>query len=261
MDRQAALDFVHAQGNEIELARLRYMLTGERPAPDVIAQLESGQREDGGWSPFWASDYSSLDATCFRLTQAEQLGLTVREPFVRSALAFLAQRQRGDGNWEEEASMESCAPPWAMPGDLAACLYLTANCAFWLAMDADVPAAVERAADYVLQHLDSEGALPSFLHAHWLAGALWHRLRRPEATRVLSYLERRVPDMDGSDLAWLLSALLSAGVPSDASLIKKAAHRLEQQQQDDGRWLSADGPGKDVHVTLEALRVLRPWRN
>lgn len=256
MDIPAALNFVRDKGNGIEYARLHYILTGEQPSSAVVAQLCAGQRADGGWSPFWASDYSSLDATCFRLAQAEQLGLMVNESFVRSALAFLAQRQSDDGSWEEEARMAAYAPSWAAPGDLAARLYLAANCAFWLALSAEAQTATDRAADYLRQHLDDEGAFPSFLHTHWLAGALWHHLQRPEAARVFNYLEQRVPAMEGSDLAWLLSALLCAGVSSNALLIE-AARRLEQQQQDDGRWVSADGPEHDVHVTLEVLRVLR----
>lgn len=168
MDRQAALNFVHAKGNLVEQAHLRYLLSGERSEPAIIEQLFSGQREDGGWSPFWASNYSSLDATCFRLAQAEQFGRTADGSPVKSALAFLAQRQREDGSWEEDESMAEQAPPWVTPGDMAARLYLTANCGFWLATRAGWSESVQRAAEYLRKQLDGAGHLPSFLHTHWL---------------------------------------------------------------------------------------------
>src|SRR5579859_2299383 len=75
----------------------------------------------------------SLDATCFRVAQAEQFGMTAKEAAIRDALTFLALRQRDDGSWEEEDHVAELTPPWATPGDLAARLYLTANCGFWLA--------------------------------------------------------------------------------------------------------------------------------
>jgi squalene cyclase len=257
MKRQAAITFVRSTGDLGEQARLRHLLDREHPAPAIMQQVLAGQREDGGWCPFWASDYSSLDATCFRLAQAEQLGMTANEAAVRHALTFLARRQHEDGSWEEEERMAEDTPPWATPGVLAAHLYLTANCGFWLAALGDPSENAQRAASYLQRHLDEEGQLPSFLHAHWLAGGLWYRIHWQEAIRVFSYLQRRLSDLAVSNLAWLLSTLLLAGVPSDHPLIEQAASRLEQQQEQDGRWPSEDGSARDVHTTLEAMRVLR----
>jgi len=111
MDTRLAIAFVAHHGDPIEQARLRYLLSREHPAQETVAHLLSGQRPDGGWAPFWASDYSSLDATCFRLAQAEQLGLSAAEPAIACAVAFLARRQRADGSWEEDNSVASAAPP------------------------------------------------------------------------------------------------------------------------------------------------------
>lgn len=260
MNRQAAIDFVRSTGDLVEQARLQQLLDGERPAPAVIQQLFAGQHEDGGWSPFWAPEYSSLDATCFRVAQAEQLGLTSSEVAVSQALTFLARRQHEDGSWEEEERMAEVTPPWATPGVLAAHLYLTANCGFWLAVLEDPGENAQRAASYLQRHLDEEGQLPTFLHAHWLAGGLWYRIHWQEANRVFSSLQQRLSDLAVSNLAWLLSTLLLAGVPADHPLIAQAASRLEQQQEQDGRWPSEDGSARDVHTTLEAMRVLRLCR-
>ncbi|MBN2382564.1 hypothetical protein JXQ70_06760 [bacterium] len=58
---ERASAFIRSKGNEVEQARLKYFLSDERPAQEVVAKFCAGQRPDGGWSPFWAKDYSSLD--------------------------------------------------------------------------------------------------------------------------------------------------------------------------------------------------------
>lgn len=212
----------------------------------------------GGWAPFWADNYSSLDATCFRLAQAEQLGLNKTEPAVREALTCLAGRQAPDGSWQEDADVVAVAPPWAAPGDLAATLYLTANCGLWLALLNDEIDGTSKAAAYLLTHLGGNGQMPSFLHTHWLAGALWHKLGQEElAERILAYLGHRIANLATSNLSWLITTLSAAGVVADHQLIMEAASILEDAQEGDGRWRSEDGPTQDVHATLEALRAFR----
>lgn len=100
-------------------------------------------------------------------------------------------------------------------------LYLTANCGFWLAALADPSEHARRAAGYLQGYLDEAGQLSTFVHAQWLAAGLWYRLGSQEASRVFSSLAQRLADLPASDLAWLLSTLLLAGVPSDQPLIEK----------------------------------------
>ncbi len=258
-DLDLAIAFVTRHGDAVEQARLRHLLTGEPADPQVVGALLAGQRPDGGWNPFWAPDYSGLDATCFRLAQADQLGLTGAEPAVGRALRFLAGRQRDDGSWEEAEAVRGLAPPWAAPGDPAARLYLTANCGFWLATLGDTSGGGARAARFLHGQLAPDGSLPTFAHAHWLAAGLWFRLGdREPAGRVLRYLGGQLgPDFPTSDLGWLLTTLHAAGVPPDHALMAQAAALLAWRQEADGRWPSEDGPSRDVHVTLEALRAQR----
>jgi hypothetical protein len=56
------------------------------------------------------------DATCSRLAQAEQLGITSTNAAVLRAIDFLAGRQFPDGRWEEEEQVADLAPVWAKPG-------------------------------------------------------------------------------------------------------------------------------------------------
>jgi hypothetical protein len=259
MNLEQAIQFVKSQGNEIEHARLRYILANEPPSPEVVARLFDDQRADGGWPPFWAQDYSSLDATCFRLAQAEQLGLGNTEPAVRQAARFLTGRQAPQGSWEEDTRVAGSAPPWAKPGELSAVLYLTANCGLWLALLDSKQERPSKAAAFLKTYLDERGRLPGFMHTHWLVGGLWHKLGWHELSeRVFNFTARNVNGLAASELAWLLATLRLAGVKPDHMLAKDAANLLGSMQHEDGRWPSADGPVYDVHTTLEAMRVLWP---
>lgn len=238
MNFESAIAFVQSQGNEVEQARLRYILFDERPSQNVVANLFVGQRPDGGWSPFWANDYSSLDATCFRLAQAEQLGVPGDETAIIRAVRFLAQRQTPDGSWEEDESYAHSAPSWAKPGSLPARLCLTANCGLWLAVWRSPDEKAARAADYLQAYLDPAGHLPGFLHTHWLAGGLWHKLGRHESSKlVFKYLDENIHDLAVSNLSWLITTMDVAGVPTNHPLVSKAVSLLEQSQHEDGRWL------------------------
>jgi len=257
MDIEKAIQFVKDNGNEVEQARLRYILAGERPSELIKTTLFAQQRLDGGWAPFWADDYSSLDATCFRLAQAEQLGINEFENAVRAALNFLADRQSPDGSWEEYGEVADAAPPWALPGDLSSRLYLTANCGLWMALLGNPGDRASKAAEYLRTYLDEDGHLPGFTHTHWLAGGLWYKLDWQDAERVFESLAKRISDLAPSHLAWLLTTMCAAGVPASHYLIKSAVPLLERSQRNGGYWESEDDPGFNVHVTLEALRALR----
>lgn len=257
MNLEAAVHFIRSHGSPIEQARLRYMLEG-LPAPSqIVAQLLAGQRPDGGWAPFWAADYSSLDASCFRLSQARQLGVQPGHPAVRQVLQMFVRRQQAQGFWEEEVGVADLAPPWVKPGDLACRLYLTSNCAYWLALLDPQGAAAGRAAAYLQAHLDSRGNLPAFAQAHWLAGGLWRLLGwSGPAGDVLKALEPRLEILPPSSLAWCITALLDAGLPSNHPLLQAAVARLESRQQADGRWQDEDGAAQEATITLEAVCAL-----
>jgi hypothetical protein len=254
---EKAVDYIRSKGSEVEQARLKYLLTNEPLSAEEAAKLLSDQRADGGWAPFWAKGHSSLDATCFRLAQAEQIGITSANAALLRAIDFLAGRQFPDGRWEEEEQVAGLAPVWVKPGDLASTIYLTANCGQWLSLLSSNKDQISRAASYLHAHLDEEGRLPGFLHSHWLAGSLWYITGWKEsAERVFGYLNKRISNLAVSNCAWLLTTLFAGGRRITHPLVDHALDVLEQSQQGDGRWLSEDGPDQDVHTTLEVIRAL-----
>ena len=155
--------------------------------------------------------------------------------------------------------MKGYAPPWAMPGDPMARIYLTANAGYWLARGDDRGEAARRAAMMLEAHADSTGSLSSFPHAHWMAaGCLYATNHEVVAELIMSHIVgTMIETLPASNLAWLLVTLLPVGVPRAAPIIASALEYLREAQQPDGRWISEDGPQRDVHATLEALRGLK----
>lgn len=269
VDLERSMAFVRQHGNEFDIARLDW-LDGLAEEPCLSCEQEarffSGQRDDGGWAPFWAPDYSSLDATCFRLAQAEGLCLGGWHPPYAHAITFLRSRQQADGSWEEDEAVRDLAPPWAAPGGLASRLYLTANCGWWFAPSLSGRSATEdevaiRAGDYLERHLAADGSLPSFPHTHWLAAGLYIRLgRNALASRVLDYLATRVDNsVPSGALTWMLTTLAGIGIEPDRPAAAQALAALASQQRPDGSWASEDSADRDAYTTAETLRALCMW--
>lgn len=263
-DIDAAIGYVVARGDAADRARLSYLRTGKTPAAEIFDNLEAGQTPTGGWPAQWGTGVASVDATCFRLAELDDLGGLSRPPAKR-ALDWIASRQRLDGFWEEDATLQAVAPPWAMPGDPEARFYLTVNAAFWLsvaAADSGSPDAFEvpltRASQAIRDCLDDSGSWPGFLVSGWLAAAVLHRAEWfYESARICVVLAERVKTMSAADAASMIAALRRAGVNPDDSVLTAGRDRLSATQRSDGAWPSDDAPAFDVNTTLTALRALR----
>jgi hypothetical protein len=269
VDLDAAIGYVVARGDAVERARLSHLRTGTPPPAEILDQLERGQTTTGGWPAQGDETVASIDATCFRLGELDDLAGLGR-PAARHALRWLAARQRLDGCWEEDPELAAYAPPWAMPGNPEARFYLTVNASYWLAVATadDDPGATEpsgpyetaltRAARAILDSVDDHGAWPGFLVSGWLAGAVLHRTGWfYESARMFVALGDRAATMSASDAAQMTVALLRAGVSAEDSLIATARQRLSDLQRPDGAWPNEDDPAFDVQTTLAALRALR----
>jgi hypothetical protein len=261
VDIDRAIGFVVAHGDTVNRARLSWLRTGAPPAPEVIVDAEIGQVPSGGWPAFWASDVASIDATCFRLAELDDLGALGR-PAARAALDWLVSRQRPDGTWEEDESLAGDAPPWAMPGDSEATLYQTAHAGFWLAVTgAEIHphvGAVQNAARALMHRLRPDGTWPSFLAAGWLSAAvLYDQGLFYESARIQAVLGERLPGMAPADVAAMTATLRRVGIAANEWLVMAAMRRLADTQRSDGGWSNDAGSDFEVHTALTVIRACR----
>ncbi|HEX5540605.1 MAG TPA: prenyltransferase/squalene oxidase repeat-containing protein [Micromonospora sp.] len=272
IDMDAAIGFVVARGDTVDRARLSRLRTGAEPDPEILENAEVGTAPEGGWPATWNGEVASVDATCFRLAELDDLGALGR-PAARRALDWLASRQRPDGMWEEDKSLSGQAPPWAQPGDPEAKLYLTANVGFWLTVggrDARTAGPLDdrvggvyagvvlSAARAVADQLRPDGTWPSYLATGWLAAAVLYRQHMfYESARIQAVLTDRLPDLSPADVAAMASTLRRVGIDRHERVLVGARHRLAETQRSDGGWPSDDGELFDVHTTLAAIRACR----
>lgn len=69
MNRRRAVRFIINNGTMAEKARMFYLESQTPPEVGVVAGFKDQQRQDGGWQPLWAEDYSSIDASCYTLAR------------------------------------------------------------------------------------------------------------------------------------------------------------------------------------------------
>ena len=269
VDIDAAIGYVVAHGDPVERARLSYLRTGQRPATydDMVERIGAGQTASGGWPASTDGVIPSVDATCFRLNELDDLG-GLHGDVVDRALGWLASAQLPNGTWQEDESLAASAPDWAMPGDAEATLYLTALAGFWFTVaevelhpHLDMPARYGRtmgaAAAYFIAQLRPDGSWPSFLAAGWNAAGLLHSQQYfYESARVQLVLGDRLHDMAAADVASMAAALRRVNLGDDW-LLQEARKRLSATQRTDGGWDSAEGPNFDVNTTLTVLRGFR----
>ncbi|KIR62930.1 MULTISPECIES: prenyltransferase/squalene oxidase repeat-containing protein [Micromonospora] len=292
VDLDAAIGFVVAHGDAVERARLSWLRAGAAPSPELLDSAEVGQTPTGGWPAVWGADVASVDATCFRLAELDDLGALGR-PAARRALDWLASRQQADGGWEEDPALADDAPWWARPGDPEARLYLTATVTFWLTV-ADLDArhaapgrraahspdprwpagppdqaagayagsaytgVVQTAVQALAGQLQPDGTFPSYLAVGWLSAAVFHRQELfYESARIQVALADRMPKLSPANAASLAAALRRVGVDEQHWTLVAARRRLAETQRSDGGWESDDGHQFDVHTTLAAIRACR----
>jgi hypothetical protein len=267
VDIDAAIGYVIAHGDPVERARLAFLRNGAPSPPHIIERIAAGQTFDGGWPATGDGTIASVDATCFRLSEVDDLG-GLKGPAVERALTWLATSQRRDGSWQEHESLAAEAPVWAMPGDPEATFYLTSVAGFWLTVAEveahpqwdrpfEYAATLNSAARFVVSQLRPDGTWPSFLAAGWhLAGLLHGEQFFYESARVQLVLGDRLGDMSPADVASMGAALRRLNL-GDEQLMQGVRKRLGESQRTDGGWDSDEGPTFDVNTTLMAIRACR----
>jgi len=261
LDLDLALNFVERRGTALELARMKNVLHGEKPPPSVAMAYLTRQNPDGSF-PFGqeAGGVGAVGDTCFALAILDDLGLLGWEVAGR-ALGFLVAAQLPDGGWDEAPAIARYdPPPWAVPGDERARVYLIAYAALWLGLAGrkDEPA-FDRALRFLLARRDAAGRFAGFIHATWLAaGACLLAGEADAACKSIEVLAARpLADWADSQMSWALWALGAAGLPADHGLARAWLPELARRQRADGSWTAEDGEAYAVNATIETAKVMK----
>ena len=263
MNITESISFVEANGTDLENARLRCLLYGTQPEPGVLQPFLDLQNADGGF-PFRMEqgNPTALNHTQVALLWMDELGL-LDAPASQNAFEYVLRTQREDGGWNEEIAIAQYdPPPWAIPGEPWARVYLTAQSAFWLAVGGyRTSPGFQSALDFLLKHQEESGKFQGFLHntwiatsVFWMAGALY---AEPAGKGLAALAARPLAKWVDSQIAWALDCLGRAGLPQDEPFVKAGLAELLRRRSAEGKWVSEDGEARTVGAVLEALKVLK----
>ncbi len=260
MDAKKALRYVNERGSEIEKARAFRAISGGKAPVAVEGEISRLQNADGGFPLYQEKGGSStLDSTLFVFGWLDQLGL-IPSPLCARSCQFLLERQESDGGWDERSLPPPLElPPWSMPGDLKARLYLSAHALFWLEAAGlnERPIPLRRAISFILSHQEENGKFYGYLHTTWIGSSallLAGTDFLAPARLGLDYLLKREPELwEASQMAWALSSFARAGLPGNHPLIEKLLRALMEKQRPDGSWASEDGDAYAAEATVSAL--------
>jgi squalene cyclase len=265
MDIHRSIQFIEEQGSSLEKARIKCILDGIRPGREVIQPFIGLQNQDGGF-PFGMEEgnLSTINETTVALWWIEELNL-FSSVAANQAYAYLLTTQHEDGSWEEDPGIAQYdLPPWIGLGDPKTKLYLSAYCAYWLAVRGYMDHPVfQKAIHFLLQHQDKTGKFYGYLHTTWIAtsvflmaGDLYEKIAR-QGMQALSLTP--ISEWDDSQIAWAMDCLSRGGLPKDHPFVSACLSELVRRQKPDGSWASEDGEGFAVGATIQAVKVLKRY--
>lgn len=262
MDIIQSVSFVEEKGSGLERARMRWILHGVRPEPEITHRFTELQNKNGGFPyDLVKGNLSSIDQTLVALWWLDELGL-LESPTADRVYAYLLAVQKEDGGWDEDQALTQYdLPPWITPGDLRTRLYLSSYVAYWLGTRGyEAHPAFQDALAFILRHQDDTGRFYGYLHTTWIATSALAMAGEPcaEATRkgLQALLDAPLAEWDDSQIAWALACLSRAGVPKEHPFIDRCLTELVRRRATDGSWSSEDGDAYAVGATIQAVKVL-----
>ena len=265
MDITKSIHFIEENGSDIEKARLRHILYGAAPNPEILQPFIELQNGDGGFPLNRIKGYpSTTNDTLNALWWIEELGM-LQSPSSEKAFKYLMDTQLDDGGWDEDPHLpQEDLPPWIVPGSLHTRHYLSAYSAYWLAIKScrSFPAFV-LALDFLDTTLHEKTLFKGFLHTTWIASSVFLLAGEPYIEAAMSGLQilirRPQPEWEDSQLAWALDCLGKAGLTRNHPFIQMGIKDLVRRQAPDGSWSSEDGETFAVNGTIAALKAFKQY--
>ncbi len=259
MDLGKAIDFVKANGNDFDKARLNHILGKKFDKVHVLKGFSLIQNPDGGFPYCDRKGFPScLSNTAMAIHSLLEMGLQNSEPLT-PAMDFLDRMRKDDGTWEENPKILPLDPPfWDMPGDRNTTIWLTADVA-------DVILRSGRAVPpetfaFLKSCQGADGRFEGFYHTTWIALSLFGRNGLKDDAVLypsIAYLENlNLDDWDTSCIAWCLDCL-NNGLGSESSPLRdKLISRLSETQEPDGSWPSDGGDRMKLRDALSVLACI-----
>ncbi|MFX1315938.1 MAG: prenyltransferase/squalene oxidase repeat-containing protein [Promethearchaeota archaeon] len=266
MNVQKAIDYIKSKGSTVEKARLKCILWNNKPSKDILQELASFQKFDGGFS-YWVKEVSNICDTCYILEWFDDLKIH-HSPIVDSACRFLLERQLSDGGWDEVKDITDRNPPeWMIPGRIETRVWLTGYCAHVLIRFGYAEAeGTYCPSDFLLTNCDKTGRMKGYLRATWLALPMLAFYPGSDSKifiKAVKVVEDNYSnDWKGSYIAWLLRCLKDAKLEVTHSLVDHSLFQLKLKQNPDGSWDPEEGEGEEhrVNATISSLRVLKDYK-
>ncbi len=265
-----AIRFVKENGTELEKYRLSYLLGKERDDEVPLRYLRELQNSDGGF-PYGneKSKLSSINSVSANLHVMIELGLSDSE-VCKKTVDYLMRVQAEEGSWgEDQAINQYNPPPWDIPGDLKAKMWLTASILNYLIqLGYKESEAVRKGVRFLLGNRDEKGKFVGPLHSTWISIGVFGQLDGVDSEvvrKALRVMERNFDLLrdDATDLVWCLECFHVGGVPKEHPLVKRCIERLTELQRKDEAWTShpSDGEEYSVSTTIGALKVLKMYKS
>jgi hypothetical protein len=260
-----AINFVNANGSEIEKARMKSILLGSPPKDDIINKLTELQNEDGGFS-YFTKDISTVFDTVYILTWLDDLQIHDGK-LVDSAFEFLAKNQQDDSGWDEVPGVADLDSDTALPpGELDTRVFLTAFCAHWFVRFERTKTTENKGSplEFITNHRNPDGLILDDQQTTWDSLVLFSRSPGKDSelfAETIEIIEKKFsPDeLMGGNLAYMLCCLRDAGLDAYHPIVNLTTDELIQKQREDGSWESEYGDEYATAATIEALRVLKHY--
>lgn len=259
-DTTSAYDFIRKNGSIIEVSRLNTLIQNKQPDPRAIAELQKIQNKDGGF-PYKniQGSISTINNTLVCLGWMYDLRL-IPSSIANKSFQFLFEHERNDGTWQESEDILQFGPPsWMDPRNRDTIIYTTSLSLFWLLVSKILTRDKFPFYTQVLESFqETNGIFRGSLVNHWLCTASLAMLTNWEYEKVqkgIKYIQHISNQLSASDLSWLLTTLLLAGMSPKERLIRLLSDQLFQMQKLSGEFESDDGRIFTVETTLQAVKI------
>jgi hypothetical protein len=245
--------YANAHGNGF-MRVLVSCAAGNTTRAEALAAVGAFQLADGGW---WGIGMLKAPLSTVTNTINGLMWLCFLDgsasPSAEQAVAFLRQRQRDDGSWDEVEEINQHGPQiWMVPGSYANQVWYTvAICRYLMELGRENEVDFAAALDFVRHGWDG-GQFPQYIHPHWMGLYVFNRTVDGNSldsqiaagclARLLNFAA--VPQLNAGELGEVGYAALGAGQPA-AGLLANVSQRLMAGQAQEGYWDFDEGDTED----------------